>query len=77
MTNCLPLVDELDPALDPVQVFQAFASLPHVLFLDSALRDPVLGRYSFVAADPFSFLEVPVGAHDGLTRIRQLLAASI
>ena len=75
LSNCLPLVDELDPSLDPVQVFHACASLPHVLFLDSALRDPVLGRYSFVAADPFSFLEVPVGAHDGLTRMRQLLAA--
>ena len=74
LSNRLPLVDELDHSLDPEQVFSAFASLPHVLFLDSALRDPVLGRYSFVAADPFSFLEVPIDAHDGLTQIRHLMA---
>ncbi|MEE3369758.1 MAG: anthranilate synthase component I family protein [Planctomycetota bacterium] len=74
LNNCLPLVDELDRSLNPEQVFRACASLPHVLFLDSALRDPVLGRYSFVTADPFSFLEVPVETDDGLTRIRQLMA---
>jgi para-aminobenzoate synthetase component 1 len=28
------------------------AARGHVLFLDSALRDPVLGRYSFLTADP-------------------------
>ena len=37
------------------------AHRPHALFLDSALRDPELGRYSFLAADPFDFLSVPVG----------------
>ena len=29
------------------------AGYPHCLFLDSALRDPRLGRYSFLTADPF------------------------
>jgi para-aminobenzoate synthetase component 1 len=42
------------------------SGLPHALFLDSALRDPVLGRYSFVTADPFDYLEVPVEGIDGL-----------
>ena len=40
--------------------------LSHCLFLDSAPGDPVLGRHSFVAADPFDYFEVlPVGS-DGL-----------
>jgi para-aminobenzoate synthetase component 1 len=55
-----PLVEELSPSLTAAEVFRRLSGLPHALFLDSALRDPVLGRYSFVAADPFDYLEVPV-----------------
>ncbi|MEK6248848.1 MAG: hypothetical protein N2C12_11765, partial [Planctomycetales bacterium] len=33
------------------------ASLPHVLFLDSAQQGGQLGRYSFLAADPFHWIE--------------------
>ena len=32
--------------------------LPHCLFLDSALHHRTLGRYSFVAADPFEFIRL-------------------
>ena len=40
-------------ALDAEQAFLRLAGRPHALFLDSARRDPELGRYSFLAADPF------------------------
>lgn len=59
------------PAPEPTDVFLRLADLPHCLFLDSALRDPVLGRYSFVTADPFDYLECPpeaVGALNELAR---------
>jgi len=49
-------VEELAPTPDPWEVFQSLARLPHALFLDSALRHPNLGRYSFVTADPFAWL---------------------
>jgi para-aminobenzoate synthetase component I len=65
----LPLVDELRPAPDPEKVFLRLAGLPHCLFLDSARRDALLGRYSFIAADPFAFLESPVGSTESLARL--------
>jgi len=52
-----PLVEELAGAPPAETVFSRLARLPHCLFLDSAMRLPRLGRYSFVAADPFDFLE--------------------
>jgi para-aminobenzoate synthetase component 1 len=61
-----PHVVELTPPPRPEEVFQRLAGLPHVLFLDSALRLPRLGRYSFVTADPFDFLELPADGRDAL-----------
>lgn len=55
-TGGLPLVAELRPMPEAEAVFLQLASLPHCVFLDSALRHPELGRYSFVAADPYRFL---------------------
>src|SRR5437763_14165882 len=52
----VPLVEELSPAPEPWEAFQRIAALPHPLFLDSALNDPSLGRYSFLTADPFEWL---------------------
>ena len=57
------LVAEAAAGIDPLTVFGRAASLPHVLFLDSAAVEarpaqdqpaalPPLGRWSFVAADP-------------------------
>jgi len=51
-----PLVEELAPIPDAWEVFRSLARLPHALFLDSALRHPSLGRYSFLTADPFAWL---------------------
>src|SRR5690606_18712816 len=48
------VVKELHAAPDPQDAFMRLAGLPHCVFFDSALRDPQLGRYSFIAADPFA-----------------------
>lgn len=56
-----PLVEELTPALAPVEVFACLAGLPHLIFFDSALAHPALGRYSFLAADPFDWLQARQG----------------
>jgi para-aminobenzoate synthetase component 1 len=68
-----PCVEELRPAPSPEEVFVKLARLPHCVFLDSALREPQLGRYSFVAADPFDYLEFPVGDRDPLGRLEKAL----
>src|SRR5262249_40822951 len=52
----LPLVEELRPAPDAWDACRRLAHLPHLLFLDSALAGPPLGRWSFVAAAPFGWL---------------------
>jgi para-aminobenzoate synthetase component 1 len=62
----LPLVEPLDASLEPVDVFRRLAGLPHVVFFDSAMRHPELGRYSFVAADPVEWLPVPADGSDAL-----------
>ena len=81
MTDFLPLIEELHPAPDPVALFCRLRSRPHCLFLDSALRDPQLGRYSYLAADPFVYFTVPADGSDGLTqlgnRLRHWTAPSV
>ena len=64
-----PLVEELHPAPEAEQVFRALACRRHCVFFDSALGDAVLGRYSFVAADPFEFIETPADGSDALARL--------
>ncbi len=52
-----PLVEPLPAALTPWDACRRLAHLPHVLFLDSASSLPHLGRWSFVSAAPFAWLE--------------------
>src|SRR4051794_16013086 len=52
-----PLGEETPPSPAPWDVARRFATLPRLLFLDSALRHADLGRHSFVAADPFRWIE--------------------
>ncbi len=77
----LPLVLEWKSPLPAAAAFQRLASLPHVLFLDSAMPHEMLGRYSFITADPFEFLELPADGSDGLglleKSIRPLCAETI
>src|SRR5437016_983217 len=55
--DSLPWVSELTPAAEPEDFLRRLAGLPYVLFLDSAQRHPTLGRYSFLTADPFEWLQ--------------------
>jgi para-aminobenzoate synthetase component I len=54
--SALPLVEELTPAPDPWVTARRLADLPHLLFFDSADRHPERGRYSYVTADPATWL---------------------
>jgi para-aminobenzoate synthetase component 1 len=65
----LPLVEPLEPSLDAIDVFRRFAALPHVVFFDSAMRHPTLGRYSFVAADPVEWLSVAADGTDAFGKL--------
>ena len=69
-----PFVEELIPPPRPCDAFLRLCARPHCLFLDSARRDPLLGRYSFVAADPFDFLSLPADGGDGLAELARRIA---
>ncbi len=64
--DCDTLVETWDPDVDLEQAFAQLAHRPHVLFLDSARRHPTLGRYSFLTADPFEYLEIPADGSDAM-----------
>ncbi len=64
-----PMAVEFSPTLDPQECFIALSQLPHCVFFDSALRDPTLGRYSFLAADPFEYIELPAEGSDALSPV--------
>ena len=65
----LPLVERLDPPLDCVEVFRRLADMPHVVFFDSAMRHPTLGRYSFLAADPVEWFAASPDGSDALAQL--------
>src|SRR5262249_28836371 len=65
-TSDRPLVIELRPPPDVESALVSLAAPPHSLLLDSRLREPRLGRYSFLTADPFEFITVPADGTDGL-----------
>lgn len=65
-----PLVEELLPPPDPEGAFLRFAALQHCVFFDSARRDPQLGRYSFLAAEPFEFVAKQADEPDALGTLR-------
>ncbi|HYO25786.1 MAG TPA: anthranilate synthase component I family protein [Lacipirellulaceae bacterium] len=67
--DLLPLVEPGPPGVDPVAAFRRLAGRRGLLFLDSALRDPGIGRYSYVAAEPFEWIEACVGGADPLAAV--------
>ncbi|MEZ6073615.1 MAG: anthranilate synthase component I family protein [Pirellulales bacterium] len=67
--NIEPAVAELVPAPDAEDVFRRLASYDRCLFLDSALRDETLGRYSFVTANPCAWLEQSAAETGGLDNV--------
>ena len=72
--SLLPLVEQLVPSPDAEEVFRRMAHLPHCLFLDSAMRHPRLGRYSFLAADPFDFVRFSADGSDALAVMAQKMS---
>ncbi len=69
----LPLAVELRPPPDVEAALVRLAGRPHCLLLDSALRDPRLGRYSFLTAEPFDYFTVPADGADGLALVAEKL----
>ena len=62
------LIEEVDYG-DPLSIFARFAGLPGAIFLDSALASGAVGRYSFIAAEPFLTLRAREGwIEDGKRR---------
>lgn len=70
-----PLVETLPRDITPFQAFERLSTLPHVVFFDSALQTGKLGRYSFVAADPFEWLEAEGGVTDPFGLMEKRLAS--
>ena len=60
---------------DPPAAAHALRDLPYLTFLDSAMADRKLGRYSFVAADPFARFEARKAGKDWVSRLKSILAA--
>jgi para-aminobenzoate synthetase component 1 len=60
---------------DPPAAAHALRDLPYLTFLDSAMADRKLGRYSFVAADPFARFEAREASKDWVSRLKSILAA--
>jgi len=56
VTFSLPLVEELVPSPDPLEACRRLAGLPYLAFLDSAIPDAQLARYSFLTADPVALV---------------------
>jgi para-aminobenzoate synthetase component 1 len=75
MSSLLPLVEEISPDWTPEALFVRLAGRPHCVFLDSAMRHPHVGRYSFVAADPFEYLELFEDGPDALAELATRLEA--
>src|SRR5690606_14558676 len=53
-----PLVRRLPDKWTPEYCFRRLCSLPGCVWLDSSLNSEALGRYSYLAADPFSTLRI-------------------
>ena len=68
------MVYELAAGTTPIDVFRRLSDQRHCLFLDSARPHPQLGRYSYVAADPFRFLTVPADGREALSPLAEALA---
>lgn len=56
MRPTTPRVESLDGASDMATLFPHFRSDPYPLLLESAMSHPIVGRYSYLTADPFLVL---------------------
>ncbi|HEV3136616.1 MAG TPA: hypothetical protein VGZ26_01910, partial [Pirellulales bacterium] len=67
-------VEPWDADLDVEAALVRLSRQSYCLFLDSARRDPLLGRYSFLTADPFETIKLPPGGADRLAEIESRMA---
>jgi para-aminobenzoate synthetase component 1 len=68
------LVSELKHAPAPAEACARFLDLPYPLLLESARPSQRLGRYSFLAADPWQVLKRKGGGSDPFAELASLLA---
>jgi para-aminobenzoate synthetase component 1 len=59
---------------DPAEAAHALRDLPFLTFLDSSMADRKLGRYSFIAADPFARIKAGVAGKDWPARLKSQLS---
>ncbi len=48
-----PVIEKIDNPKSPAGLFDALRNYPYIFFLDSALQDKRLGRFSFLGCEPF------------------------
>ena len=53
MPEYTPIIREVPPPPSPTAAYAAIAGRPGAILLESGTREPKLGRWSFVACDPF------------------------
>ncbi len=66
-----PLVAQLPSNLSAEEVFKRLVNLPHIIFFDSASRDNTIGRYSFIAVDPFQWITFENVNGDPLSKLER------
>jgi para-aminobenzoate synthetase component 1 len=69
------LVERWHDSPDLEATFARLARLPHCVFFDSALAHAELGRYSFLAADPFDYFEIPADTSAALAELARRTTA--
>lgn len=72
--STLPLVEPLPETLSSVEIFKRLSDLPNVVFFDSASHSAGAGRYSYIAADPFEWITLPVGCANPFDQVRKIIA---
>ncbi|MEZ6093108.1 MAG: anthranilate synthase component I family protein [Pirellulaceae bacterium] len=64
-----PEVRELPKGLTPHKALERLRTQPYCLLMESAMRHPQLGRYSFLMADPIETFYLEAACTDPLSRI--------
>ncbi len=64
MTMTFPALYKEIAYQDPADLFPSLEQLPYPIFLDSAMADPRLGAFSYIAVDPFLTFECKDGLVD-------------
>lgn len=71
-----PLVRRLPNRFTPEYCFERLSRRRHCVWLDSAMQSEQLGRYSYLSAEPISFVRIDRPVMDPLSPIRRTLTES-